>query len=239
MAVRGAVAEKHLENIVDSLKKRGKIDGYRCAAGDLDKDFYLQIKGKEISLECKNIEVIKITKKLEKIRYIKYLAQQGLIKPCSSASTLSKILAVSSAKDIKEISVAEIDAQIKQLPQDCRESGLMKYEYSACQIHVPQVGKIPDKEFVAQFNQNPLTIDFQRTRNSTDKDGDTKRNRFYKVGEIDIVGACLFSRTMEWKFLFAKAHNFIKHSKYNDRYINTLKLAPGVWTCDLLALLES
>jgi len=52
MAVRGAVAEKHLEKVLCTMQEDGHIDGYRSASGDQDKDFYMQVSGKTLSLEC-------------------------------------------------------------------------------------------------------------------------------------------------------------------------------------------
>lgn len=237
MAVRGAVSEKHLAKVVDALCREGAIDSYRAASGDMDKDFYLQVGASRITLECKNVEVIKTTNKQAKASYIEYLAKQGYV----SGELIDGILREMKLVDnnIQLLSAPILNELFKRLPQEYRESGLVKYEYSSSKVKSPKIGKVSDEEFVSQFADSPITIDFQRTRNSTDEDGDTRRNRYYRVGEIDIVGACLFSRTMEWKFLYAKAEEFERHKKYPDRYSNKLVLRPGIWTSDLEGLIRT
>jgi len=234
MAVRGAVSEKHLAKVVDALRQEGVIDGYRTASGDMDKDFYLESGASLISLECKNVEVIKTTSKAVRSGYIDYLAQEGFIASAVIDEFLREVGSTDS--DLHSLPTQRINELFKRLPQKFRESGMAKYEYSASRVEFSKLGEISDEEFLQQFEEFPITIDFQRTRNSTDGDGDTRRNRFYRVGEIDLVGACLFSRTMEWKFLYAKAENFDRHERYPDRYSNRLQLRPGIWTSDLASL---
>lgn len=118
-----------------------------------------------------------------------------------------------------------------------RESGITRYEFSAQQVALKSCKETTSYKFLEQFDNNFLTIDFQRTRNSTDTDGDTRRNRLYQVGEVDIVAACLFSRTMNWEFIYAKASNFEKHDQYSDRYKNTLRIDKKYWTNSLVDLL--
>lgn len=237
MAVRGAVAEKHLKKVLTGLLENDQIDRFRNASGDMDKDFYLQAGTTLITLECKNVEVIKTSNKGTKASYIEYLAEQGYLSGLFIDSFLREI----GLPDINftALSSSDLTAFFKQLPQEYRESGLTKYQYSASKVQHLQVGQVSDAEFVAQFNNFPLTIDFQRTRNSTDDEGNTRRNRYYRVGEIDIVAACLFSRTMEWNFLYAKAEGFERHSQYPDRYSNRLRLEPGSWTSDLIELIST
>lgn len=236
MAVRGAVSEKHLAKVVERLLAEDSIDGYKTASGDMDKDFYLQIGDNEISVECKNVEVIKTGNKQTKYSYIEYLSEQGYIASSVMDDILNDVGAPDS--DIRLLSAQTINEVFKRLPQKYRESGLAKYEYSASQVTYSGLGDISDEYFLAQFDNFPITIDFQRTRNSTDDDGDSRRNRYYRVGEIDIVGACLFSRTMEWKFLFAKAEELERHREYPDRYSNKVRLRPGIWTSDLVSLIR-
>jgi len=238
MAVRGAVAEKHLEKVLENLMREGDIDDYRSALGDMDKDFYLQVKEKRITLECKNVEVIKTSSnKSSQLNYIEYLAEQGYI----SSSLIENILQEIGSLDnsLQNLSLSNLKVFFKRLPQKYRESGLVKYQYSASKVQDPKIGLLPDDDFIDQFSQSPMTIDFQRTRNSTDKDGDTRRNRYYKVGEIDVVAACLFSRTMEWKFLYAEAKNFERHPQYPERYLNRLKIKSGFWTSNLVELIST
>lgn len=237
MAVRGAVAEKHLEKVLVSMLESGHIDEYQGASGDMDKDFLIKSDSTTMTLECKNVEVIKTSNKKMRASYIEYLVEEGYLSGLFIEAALSETN-VSSA-NFQELSSFELAKVFKKIPQEYRESGIAKYQYSASKVQQPQLGQLSDAEFVAQFEDFPLTIDFQRTRNSTDEEGGTRRNRYYRIGEIDIVAACLFSRTMEWRFLYAKAKEFQRHSQYSDRYSNRLKLAPGVWTSDLIGLIAT
>jgi len=186
--------------------------------------------------ECKNIEVIKIGNSTQRKSYISYLRDENLF----TGDQISSICQEYGLPDksIEEQTPRDVSEVFKQLPQAYRASGIAKYRYSASRVACPTVGDVGDHQFVEQFRDAPLTIDFQRTRNSTAEDGDTRKNRFYRSDEIDIVGACLFSRTMEWKFLFAKAENFNRHAEYADRYSNRLTLDPGIWVSDLPELLQ-
>lgn len=235
MAVRGAVAEKHLEKVVVELVHDGVIQSYRMASGDMDKDFYLDVDGSVVSLECKNVEVIKTSTKAAKLAYIRYLLDEGLITQefLDSASRKTQQEEV----ELEELPATQLSLVFNELPQALRESGIAKYRFSASQVASPALGTLNDYEYVNQFNRFPITIDFQRTRNSTDEEGDTRRNRYYRAGEIDIVAACMFSRTMEWKFLFAKTVNFDRHHQYTERYNNRVRLEAGEWTSDITAAL--
>lgn len=234
MAVRGAVAEKHLEKVLIKLVKSGEINDIQPASGDLDKDFYINVGGRTLSLECKNVEVAKITTKPAICDYLGYLDNSGLIELNGSYANLGI-----EETELTQLSSSALKSIIKSLPQKYRESGITRYQFSASNVANPSVGSIDPTEFVRQFNLTPLTIDFKRTRNSTDETGNTRRNRFYRNDEIDLVAACLFSRTMEWKFLYAKAENFNRHDEYPDRYSDKLILEPGIWTDNLVELIRT
>ncbi len=236
MAVRGAVAERHLHKILQRYRENGKIEILRTASGDMDKDFYVSVGGRDVVIECKNVEVIKLTTKIEKISYIDYLIKSGLYGREDLAEAMGR--AECSSNVILDCSAKEVGDVFKRLPQSFRESGLPKYRFSATNVAQASLGRLSDEDFLNQFSGSPLTIDFQRTRNSTDGDGDTKRKRYYKAGEIDIVAACLFSRTLEWRFLYATVDNFERHKIYEDRYANGVKLIPGRWTSDLWQLIR-
>lgn len=55
MNVRGAVAEVHLRKYLDNLLAQGVIGAIRVGA-EGEPDFYVQYGGKEIVIECKNVE---------------------------------------------------------------------------------------------------------------------------------------------------------------------------------------
>jgi hypothetical protein len=234
MAVRGAVAEKHLEKVLIELVRNGDINDIQPASGDLDKDFYLNVGGRTLSLECKNVEVTKITTKPAICDYLDYLNNNGLIELNETYADLGI-----EEVDLTKLSLGDLKSIIKLLPQKYRESGVARYQFSASNVENPSLGSINPREYVQQFHLNPLTIDFKRTRNSTDETGNTRRNRFYRSDEIDLVAACLFSRTMEWKFLYAKAEHFNRHNEYPDRYSDKLVLEPGIWTDNLIELIRT
>lgn len=234
MAVRGAVAEKHLEKVLIELVQNGEIDRIQPASGDLDKDFYIKLGNTTLSLECKNVEVTKSTTKPAIYEYLCYLDDNGLISVNEICANLD--LEVTT---LNQAPLRALKAILMSLPQKYRESGITRYQYSASRVEQPSIGQLSTKDFVQQFHLNPLTIDFKRTRNSTDETGNTRRNRFYRSNEIDLVAACLFARTMEWKFLYAKAENFTRHEEYPERYSDKLILEPGIWTDNLSELIRT
>jgi hypothetical protein len=234
MAVRGAVAEKHLEILLTEMVRRGEISGFQSASGDMDKDFYLNVNGHTISLECKNVEVSKLGNMPTLVNYLNYLHANGEISLNEITNRLNF-----NVTSLNELNGTDLKLVFAQCPQKFRESGLARYQYSASQVASPSLGYLSDADYVNQFNNSPLTIDFKRTRNSTDESGNTRRNRFYRREEIDIVAACLFSRTMEWKFLFARAENFPLHPEFPERYSDKLILAPNVWSSDLSRVMST
>ncbi|RUR52020.1 hypothetical protein [Vreelandella populi] len=239
MAVRGAVAEKHLEKHLTYLYNQGYIQGYRSASGDMEKDFYVLINGVWKTIECKNVQVIPITNKTQQIDYIEFLIERGMISLQYLNSIIVSIGVAAPEIPLEQLPASHIKEIYKRLPQELRESGLTKYQYSSSKVRVTNIGIVSDDEFISQFHNSPMTIDFQRTRNSTDLvDGDTRRNRYYQLGEFDIVAACLFTRTTEWRFLYASANFVARHQTYPDRHSNKLTIHPGDWTSDLNAVLN-
>jgi len=254
MAVKGAVAEKHLSNYLKRLLLQNKIQTYRQSSGDFDKDFYVTLNnGKEISLECKNVQVLNVGSKKELLlRYLQFLHEKGFVSEVDFIKIFmkfcmkNKLGGGTAPKQCAEIfSLLSDKTTLKnkkmlldEFPQEFKESGIPRYEFSASQLKYKSVNETDMNGFLKQFDQYPLTIDFQRTRNSTDKDGDPRRQRFYKLKEIDLVAACLFSRTMQWQFIFGHSKHFGVHKKYEDRYSNNFSIRPGAWFKDLLDCVE-
>lgn len=249
MAVKGAVAEKHLEKILTSLLIKKKILAITKCSSDFDKDFYVTLANKkEISLECKNIEVLKVSGRDAAIDYLRFILAQGLLDFDYAKTLFPPKLLPSNVKDIKSIHdfvltlskspVAVIKEIYGKLPQELRESGIPRYEFSAAKLGAKSITELSDKKFLEQFDDSPLTIDFQRTRNSTSDDGDNRKQRLYEKNEVDVVGACLFSRTMQWEFVFGKSSYFDISKNYQDRYSNKLIIRPGKWSGDLLECLK-
>lgn len=242
MAVKGAVAEKHLSRILNKYVESGELKKVQEAGGDFDKDFYITDKHNNlISVECKNVEVIKLGKKAEKINYIEYLEKQNnnIKKKIVQKANEQGQTNYFSVSELNQLSVEELNQLLKLLPQHLRESGIARYQFSANNISNKSCLNINTNYFIRQFDDNMLSIDFQRTRNSTDSDGDPRRKRLYKVGEVDIVAVCLFSRTLQWEFVYAKTLNFDKHKIYSDRYKNAVKINREYWTNNMLDLLSS
>ena len=249
MAVKGAVAEKHLELLLRSYKENGEIKDFKAASGDFDKDFYVTLKNEQvISLECKNIQVLNTNNKKIMPDYIKFLTRSGylesdwLINAFRNMARRSVLVEsnepINSFDDLLALFLSEkaklSNEFYKLLPQDYRESGVPRYEFSASLVEEADINKIEIDNFISQFSQNELTVDFQRTRNSTDKDGDNRKKRFYETNEIDVVGACLFSRTIKWQFIFGHSKHFDIHKKYKDRYANKLVINEGFWHKNLV-----
>jgi len=146
-------------------------------------------------------------------------------------------LDMSLQSDIETLSSKQLVELINQLPQAFRESGLPRYHFSVSLVEENFAGT--EEEYLHLFDKFPLSIDFQRTRNSRGDGADGKENRFYRLEEIDYVGACLFSRTLGWTFIFAHASCFPIHPKFTERYSNSLKIMPGEWHRSLIQLLET
>jgi hypothetical protein len=239
MAVKGAVAEKHLENYLIESQRLAKIAGFRRANGDFDKDFYVTSNaGEEKIVECKNVQVIPVSSKQDIRDYIafcidnKYLTREEVqsyldgISPSRGSQSVGERLASLDGRTLKDL--------LKSIPQDIRESGLPRYHFSSAKLS--KVDILETTRYLAQFDP-PLTIDFQRTRNSTDDTGDTKVQRFYKVGELHVVAACLFSRSLEWNFIFCNSTSLKLHDKYTDRYTNALIIDPNKWKSDIVSVI--
>lgn len=246
MAVKGAVAEKHLEKQLTIFKQAGLIESFRGSISDFDKDFYVNLGGgTEIILECKNVEVLKINGKTLMVRYLFFLMENGYVsidrvrRICCEDEVCQKKIKSSRYQDFFDLQgmsnflddqYASFSARIiKCLPQELRESGMPRYEFSKSFLDHESINEIDSFSFLKQFNDLPLSIDFQRTRNSTDSEGDNRRGRLYEVGEVDIVGACLFSRTLRWEFIYGLARNFTTHKTYPDRYKNGLVIDTKIW----------
>ncbi len=232
MALKGAVAERHLWLYLGNLAKKGKLVQLRSGGGDFEKDFYVQTPDSthEFVIECKNVEVIKNTSAKTLRAYLQFLISSETIEEKTLAGCLSG--------DIQKLSQIP-DKQLKSLlsciPQKLRESGLPRYQFSAASSGVQNLKLNNDASaYLHKFDETPLTIDFQRTRNARDDTkGDGKMNRYYKHGELDIVAACLFSRTLKWEFIFCQAKHLPKHPKFEGRYSNRLTINPQHWSADI------
>lgn len=239
MAVKGAVAEKHLEKYLETKKNIGAIQSYRKARSDFEKDFYVQTNaGREIIVECKNIQVIPVSSKKEIKEFVVFCVRSNFIDQDTVINALLEKGSMNQQYSIEQgldsLSGKELKQLLQILPQEIRESGLPRYQFSAEKSPLKNLEE--SFAYLSQFNP-PLTIDFQRTRNSTDDSGDTKSQRFYKKGEINIVAACLFSRSLTWEFIFGDESSLTIHPKYPNRFSNALTIHPEKWTVDITNLI--
>ncbi len=220
MAVKGAVAEKHLFMEFEKLKQAGKISSFIRGQSDFEKDFYVTIPGrkKHVAVECKNVEVVKCTTKQSMCDFLDFLVQEQWMPPPKAPFVGLK------SKELETI--------LKQLPQNIRESGVPRYEFSARLIKKPFVPEQGATEYLEQFAQEPLTIDFQRTRNSK---GEAKGGRYYEYEEVEIVAACLFSRTLSWQFVYAASPDLECHPDYPGRIHCRMEISPRTWHADFLS----
>lgn len=237
MALKGAVAERHLWLYLGKLVKFGKLVRVRSGAGDFEKDFYIQTPSSkhEFVVECKNAEVIKTTSAASLRSYLEFLVSSKAISELELVQCLSRKI-----ESLKDIPNASLKTLLNCIPQKFRESGLARYQFSATSAKVldKHLGK-DTKSYLHSFDSSPLSIDFQRTRNARDDTkGDGKMNRYYKHGELDIVAACLFSRTLKWEFIFCQAKYLPKHPKFDGRYSNRLIIHPEHWTANILDCIQ-
>lgn len=251
MAVRGAVAEKHLEKYLNQLLSAGQISEFRTASSDFDKDFVIvTLSGDEYILECKNVQVLTPSTKRLKAKYIAYLLSQQeigideFVRYLSESTTLREAYNLPENKLVAQIEellsqekTSVLENFIRQLPQALRESGHTRYEFSKSFLFNTLAVEGQEDSFIQQFyDPKPMSIDFQKTRNTK---GEKQEARFYQTDEIDIVAACLFPRTLEWQFLFGRAKYFEMHKVHTDRYSNKLVIQSPYWKLNLLEVLEN
>jgi len=239
MALKGAVAEKHLCIKLETLLAEKKIESFRSGSGDFEKDFYVKVKNikREIIIECKNVQVINVSTITTKKNYLDFLYRNQYLDNPQYKNILPK-----KYKSFSELSAEEVKEAFKLLSLDLRESGLPRYSFSRNLSRIDSLGRLANtnsKKYLSAFESAPITIDFQRTRNSRDEGKeDNRSNRFYQVGEFDMVAACLFSRTLEWDFIFCSAKKLIRHTRYNEHYTNAVQINPNDWTTDINTVLD-
>jgi len=217
MAVRGAVAERHLAHVLEHLVSSGQIKEYGTASSDFDKDFEVVTKqGNKVVVECKNAQVLNLGTKTLQAKYLDFLMEEGRI--------------------------TQKPKEFKKLAQKFRESGVDRYCFSESFLKTTQVPKEGDCSAWLKTVEK-ASVDFQRTRNSTASSGkqvDPKALRFYQHGELDVLAVCMFARTLKWEFVFTTKNGgaMKSHNKFKDRYANSLKLTEGVWYSDLMSALQ-
>ena len=224
MAVKGAVAEKHLELFFTGLRDKGTLESFRRGQGDFEKDFYIKLPETKrlLSVECKNVQVFSITSAAMIVGYLEFLLQSKRISP----------LKIQPMNMVRK----DLIKQFKALPLELRESGMARYEFSAAALAGSSLTKLGAMKYLQQFDATPVSIDFQRTRNSRDlADGkNQKGQRFYRYNEVDVVAACLFSRTLKWEFVFAASKDVDCHPKFRTRIHNRMILNPESWHHDFI-----
>lgn len=256
MAVKGAVAEKHLEKILVQHRQESLIKDFRAGEGDFDKDFYITLPDdKVIALECKTIEVLKAQTKKLATYYLLYLVRNGyvgiedILQIIATNDVCRKLEKSSSYKDFQDVDSLEeylnsqyakfVQTVKKSLPIEFKSSGMARYNFSKDMLLYKSIEDADRETFLRQFDEYPLTIDFQRTRNTADEDSGKDKNRLYRLGEIDAVAACLFARTKKWEFIYATTEHFEVHNTYFDRYRKTLRIHPEHWSTSFRRFLKA
>lgn len=81
MAVKGAVAQEHLERYLARLKKSGVIKDFCAIDKDGEPDFWVIYRGKKFLIECKNVQKTlrrgEITVDFMRTRYAKSVGPEG------------------------------------------------------------------------------------------------------------------------------------------------------------------
>jgi|GEM_PF-3518471 len=246
MALKGAVAEKHLEKHLSWLQSQGQIESFARAASDFEKDFTVVLQdGSKFFIECKNAEVAKQTTKAAKVSYLKFLVAAGYLAAENFSSILTDSLAGQLGIYFDPFEVLDrldgraLGAIYQRIPQSLRESGIPRYRFSLDQLAHGSIDGVSTDDFLTQF-ENPevsrITVDFQRTRNAADEQAskENTKSRLYTLDEIDVLGVCLFSRTLRWEFIFSACAYFPRSSEYSNCYDNRLSVIPGCWSANLM-----
>ena len=246
MALKGAVAEKHLEKYLYWLQSQGMIKSFSRATSDFEKDFRVFLHdGSSFCIECKNAEVAKITTKPAIVSYLSFLVDENYITLEYLETKVREALEgrLGLCEDIFAL-LATLDSKtlkqtLRLMPQSLRESGISRYRYSESLLTHALTGSLPPEEFLRQFDDprnTKVTVDFQRTRNASEEDEENKdiKSRLYLVDEIDVLAICLFSRTMNWDFIFAPCSSFDIHPEYTGCYNNRLVVNPQDWSNNLM-----
>lgn len=256
MAVKGAVAEKHLEKILTECRQKSLIKAFRPGEGDFAKDFYVTLTNeREVALECKTIQVLNVQNKALVKEYILFLVDRGYIKienikeiietkeDCQRHLIESLYINFKNLEEMRYFLSFQrkgfLDEIKKSLPIELKSSGMARYDFSVYLLSYDSVCNVDSETFLRQFDEYPLSIDFQRTRNVADENNQNDKNRFYKLDEIDAVAGCLFTRTKRWEFIYARTDKFAASKNYPDRFSSRLTIHPEYWTTDLKEVLSS
>ncbi len=91
----------------------------------------------------------------------------------------------------------------------------------------------------ARRKSGEMTVDFMRTRNPIGKPW----LRYYSPEEFDILAACTFNQTQEWKFRFLPTKFLSPHPQFAQQLNNKVILGPSqeyfkYWTEDLIVALD-
>lgn len=88
-----------------------------------------------------------------------------------------------------------------------------------------------------RYADGSYKLETQKTRNQKGSTGTGLQptqagTRFYKVTEFDVVAACLFNQTNEWKYYFVRTVDLARHPSHGD-CLKTMQKVPqspsGIW----------
>jgi hypothetical protein len=246
-AIRGAVAEVHLKNKIEKLIEEGEIKSFDIGIEDHHKDFYISLEDTEESIivECKNVEVISMSSKTIKMKFINYLIEEGYL-------TEDDVWEMFNDNKKEDEEIEESDSVLENLsnvtayltediydeiPSWVTSSGFPRYKFSSYISDESSLSDLSVEEYISSFvnyefkhNSESVdcrpSVDFQRSRNSTDSDDedtDSGAMRYYKKDEVDILAVCMFSRSTDWsEFLFCA--DLPEHPDYPNRYNNSVSI---------------
>lgn len=81
-----------------------------------------------------------------------------------------------------------------------------------------------------RYENGDFRVEVQKTRPSA---GDPA-GRYYRVDQFDVVAACLFAPTKEWRFVFKATRRLTRHPDFPDR-VAPMQRVDSTWTNDLIA----
>lgn len=122
----------------------------------------------------------------------------------------------------------------KQIDIDGQPDFVVQYRRRSYKMECKNVQKEP------KGKNKSITIDFWNTRYQKTQG---PISRFYHESEFEILAACLFNRTKEWKFVFIRTSVLPRHPDDPQRFSNRVSLDQGTsygahWTGNLKAVLD-
>lgn len=121
-----------------------------------------------------------------------------------------------------------------QIDEDGKPDFWVKCKGMILQVECKNVQKIP------KGRDQSITVDFWKTRYQKTQG---PISRFYHESEFQVLAACLFNRTGEWKFRFIRTRTLPRHPDDSSRFSNKVSLESNTpygreWRDDLPSVLR-